>query len=410
MKALAITSADGGVLLATPDPVERPAPPSTGDAWKDRMRLGDFEGAWKISDEVLRSRTGQPCWDWPRHLQSIWDGRPLAGKRVLIRCYHGLGDTLQFIRFAPLVKAIAREVIVWAQPALIPLLKTAAGIDRLLPLHDGTPEAEYAPEGRAAAIEEALTLVELAPDGFPGENERRRTLVATLVADTSVSAPKRFQLKAASENIDVALNRLLKPEQKLAAFEQVAWGLVKDFPENPEGYESLLRIARDSDDNQARTIATALIASSAPEGVKAGAIRLLQRLELVGKPLRDFLPAGLIVPEQHNAPLCLYTWTARYPQSLDLAGRLRALLPSQTILIAVCVDEEVEHARGVFAERKPPALPLYDPAGLRSAFCQALMLDRPGEVYLIGSDGQIATVAGLKKLLKERAARGGVKP
>ena len=67
----------------------------------------------------------------------------LEGKRVLIRCYHGLGDTIQFIRFAPMVKKIAKEVIVWAQPKLIPLLETMDGIDQLLPLHDGTPEVEY---------------------------------------------------------------------------------------------------------------------------------------------------------------------------------------------------------------------------------------------------------------------------
>ena len=79
----------------------------------------------------------------PRHVQAIWDGSPLAGRRVLIRCYHGLGDTLQFIRYAPLVKAVASEVIVWAQPGLLPLLRTAHGIDRLLPLHGGVPEVEY---------------------------------------------------------------------------------------------------------------------------------------------------------------------------------------------------------------------------------------------------------------------------
>jgi hypothetical protein len=32
---------------------------------------------------------------------------------------------------------------VWAQPPLIPLLQTMQGIDQLLPLHDGTPEAEF---------------------------------------------------------------------------------------------------------------------------------------------------------------------------------------------------------------------------------------------------------------------------
>lgn len=107
------------------------------------MRAGDFAGAWEISDAVLREREGVPCHDWPRHLQYVWDGRPLARQRVLVRCYHGLGDTVMFMRFMPLLKAIAREVIVWAQPALIPLLRTADGIDRLLPLHDGTPECDY---------------------------------------------------------------------------------------------------------------------------------------------------------------------------------------------------------------------------------------------------------------------------
>ena len=60
-----------------------------------------------------------------------------------MRCYHGLGDTLQFIRYVPRLRAIAAEVTVWAQPELLSLLGTAAGIDRLLPLHDGAPDAVY---------------------------------------------------------------------------------------------------------------------------------------------------------------------------------------------------------------------------------------------------------------------------
>lgn len=107
------------------------------------MRSGAFEEAWQCSDADLKARAGKPCWHLPRHVQYIWNGEPLEGKRVLIRCYHGLGDTIQFIRFAPLVKAIAKEVIIWAQPELIPLLKTAEGINKLLPLHNGSPEVEY---------------------------------------------------------------------------------------------------------------------------------------------------------------------------------------------------------------------------------------------------------------------------
>lgn len=114
-----------------------------GASWFRAMRSGDFAAAWQASDAILRIHAGVPCWHRPRHEQWVWDGTPLDGKRVLVRCYHGLGDTIQFIRYLPLVRNIAAETIVWAQPALIPLLRTADGIDRLEPLHDGAFEGEY---------------------------------------------------------------------------------------------------------------------------------------------------------------------------------------------------------------------------------------------------------------------------
>lgn len=107
------------------------------------MRNGVFEQAWEFSDKVLKEGLNRDYINLPRHFQSIWNGTPLKDKRVLIRCYHGLGDTIQFIRYAALVKEIAKEVIVWAQKPLIKLLETVKGIDQLLPLHDGAPEVEY---------------------------------------------------------------------------------------------------------------------------------------------------------------------------------------------------------------------------------------------------------------------------
>jgi hypothetical protein len=115
------------------------------DPWAAAMRRADFEGAWRISDRILRQRraAGNTCWHLPRHLQWVWDGRPVAGKRILVRCYHGLGDTIQFIRFAQPLRALASEVIVWAQPELLALVAGAAGVDRVLPLHDGAPDCDY---------------------------------------------------------------------------------------------------------------------------------------------------------------------------------------------------------------------------------------------------------------------------
>jgi len=107
------------------------------------MRAGDWEAAWRISDQDLAQRKQHATADLPRHLQQIWDGRSLHSKRVLVRCYHGLGDTVQFIRFMPQLRRIARAVTVWSQPKLIPLLQTARGIDCLLPLHDGIVATQY---------------------------------------------------------------------------------------------------------------------------------------------------------------------------------------------------------------------------------------------------------------------------
>lgn len=107
------------------------------------MRRGEWEHAWTICDAELPARAATPCMHWPRHLQQVWTGQPLAGKRVLVRCHHGLGDTIQFVRYLPQLQAVAAEVIVRAQPKLLPLLQTADGIDTLLPLHDGGPDEDH---------------------------------------------------------------------------------------------------------------------------------------------------------------------------------------------------------------------------------------------------------------------------
>ena len=99
------------------------------DKWIEAMRSGDFAAAWKISDRLLLTRGAEDQFQLPRWRQSIWDGSDVAGKRLLVRCYHGLGDTIHFIRYAALLKKIAAEVIVWVQPSLIPVLGGVAGID-----------------------------------------------------------------------------------------------------------------------------------------------------------------------------------------------------------------------------------------------------------------------------------------
>jgi len=132
--------------------------------WFAYMRRGDFAAAWAVSDAILREHQGRTCYDRPRHEQWVWDGTPLEGKRVLIRCYHGLGDTIMFARYFPLVKRIASDVVAWVQPSLIPLLSTMRDPVKLLPLHDGTAEVEYDVDIESMELMHALRVV---PDDVP---------------------------------------------------------------------------------------------------------------------------------------------------------------------------------------------------------------------------------------------------
>jgi hypothetical protein len=129
-----------GDSMFAPQPEQADALP---EAWLAHMLRGEYAAAWRVSDRILSARGDAPNWHLPRHLQPVWKGEPLDGRRVLVRCYHGLGDTLQFIRYAPLVSNIAAELTVWTQPELLSLVATVKGIDRLLPLHDGAPEVDY---------------------------------------------------------------------------------------------------------------------------------------------------------------------------------------------------------------------------------------------------------------------------
>jgi hypothetical protein len=116
---------------------------TTSGDWIGAMRTGDFERAWKITDRDVALTPPHNKHDGPRHQQRIWRGELLDARRILVRCYHGLGDTLQFARFLPVLGRRARELLVWCQPPLLSLIETLEGVDRVIPLSDGAPDAEF---------------------------------------------------------------------------------------------------------------------------------------------------------------------------------------------------------------------------------------------------------------------------
>jgi len=58
----------------------------------------------------------------------MWDGSPLDGKTLLLHAEQGLGDTIQFCRYAPLMARRGGTVVLAVQPALRRLLSDLPGI------------------------------------------------------------------------------------------------------------------------------------------------------------------------------------------------------------------------------------------------------------------------------------------
>jgi len=88
-----------------------------------------------------------------------------VGRRdLLVRCYHGLGDTLQFARFLPVAAVRAKSLTVEAQPLLMPLIRA------IVPgatVHPFDPAHPLAPAEADAEITELSHALRVTPEEAP---------------------------------------------------------------------------------------------------------------------------------------------------------------------------------------------------------------------------------------------------
>ena len=89
---------------------------------------GRFEEGWTRYEWRWR------CKEFPRRALAgaAWTGIPAPKSTVLIHAEQGFGDTIQFVRYTPLVKQRVARVIVECQPSLARLIATCAGVDQVV--------------------------------------------------------------------------------------------------------------------------------------------------------------------------------------------------------------------------------------------------------------------------------------
>jgi tetratricopeptide (TPR) repeat protein len=97
----------------------------------------EYEWRWRLKDCVqFHSDFSKP----------LWDGSEVRGLTVLLQCEQGLGDTIQFIRYAPMIAQKGARVIVNCQRELVTLIRSVEGVQRAIAEGETLPEVDlYCP-------------------------------------------------------------------------------------------------------------------------------------------------------------------------------------------------------------------------------------------------------------------------
>jgi Flp pilus assembly protein TadD len=126
-----------------------------------RLLHGDFREGW-------------PEYEWRWRLPGVrlppvevpaWDGSELAGRTILLRAEQGFGDTIQFVRFAPILRRAGATVIVECRPQLVQLLATMRDVHAVVPRGAPLPPCDF--QIPVASLPGALGVFDLA--GIPAE-------------------------------------------------------------------------------------------------------------------------------------------------------------------------------------------------------------------------------------------------
>ncbi len=103
------------------------------------LKAGRLREGWELYE--ARWKTGQlPAVN--AQLRA-WQGEPLNGATILLHAEQGHGDTLHFVRYAPMVAALGGRVVLAVQPALKRLVAGMPGVAAVHALTDAFPAPDF---------------------------------------------------------------------------------------------------------------------------------------------------------------------------------------------------------------------------------------------------------------------------
>lgn len=121
---------------------------------------GDYAAGWPLYElRTASPEFSQRSFDKPR-----WRGEALAGRTLLVHYEQGLGDTMQFVRFVPLLAQRGESIILEVQPQLVPLLKQSGLGEIVRIVGEGEP---LGPFGAYVPLVSLPAILGTTPESIP---------------------------------------------------------------------------------------------------------------------------------------------------------------------------------------------------------------------------------------------------
>jgi hypothetical protein len=136
---------DTQAALDAYDAASRVDPNHASPPWNralSQLREGQYGEGWPLYEWRWAAGKAAPFRQFPG--RPLWlGGRNLLGRTILLHAEQGLGDSIQFVRYAPLLAAQGARVILEMFTPLLELCRSVAGVERLIGTGDRLPAFEF---------------------------------------------------------------------------------------------------------------------------------------------------------------------------------------------------------------------------------------------------------------------------
>ena len=108
-----------------------------------RARANFLAGRYGAAWPDYRWRRRHRTWRGPAVTGRAWEGQDLQGQSILLHGEQGLGDVIQFVRYAPLIARRGAHVVLYSPPPLARLLQRLPNVSEVVPTDRPCPRTDW---------------------------------------------------------------------------------------------------------------------------------------------------------------------------------------------------------------------------------------------------------------------------